>query len=394
PIRRVLSLSTLYPNASNPRFGTFVARSMEALAARGDWDVTMVNPIGMPPLAFGRYRDLAAAAKDGEDGGVHIHRPTFPLIPRFGVRHNPAIIARKVLPLVRRLHRDAPFDLVDAQFFYPDGPAALHIANALGLPCSIKTRGSDITFWRTKGFARRQICDAAVGAAGLLGVSEALIDDMVALGMPRAKIRLHRTGLDRDRFRPLDHTGLRTTLARRLDIALPADAPLFSCVGALIERKGQALAIEALTSFPDARLLLIGSGPDEALLKALVRRSGLTERVHFLGSVDHDVLPVILSASDAMVLPSSREGLANAWVEALACGTPIVVNDAGGARELVVSDTAGRIVARTPPAIAEGLQNVLAMNVAPEDVAATVDAFSWSNNAGELAAHYESLLVR
>ena len=60
--RRVLALATLYPNAHTPRFGTFVARSLEALARRGDWDVTVVNPIGLPPVLFGPYTPLAAAA--------------------------------------------------------------------------------------------------------------------------------------------------------------------------------------------------------------------------------------------------------------------------------------------------------------------------------------------
>ncbi|MBA4010173.1 MAG: glycoside hydrolase, partial [Erythrobacter sp.] len=53
-MKHVLVLSTLYPNPVNPRFGTFVARSVEALAKRGDWRVTVVNPIGLPPLALGR----------------------------------------------------------------------------------------------------------------------------------------------------------------------------------------------------------------------------------------------------------------------------------------------------------------------------------------------------
>ena len=47
------------------------------------------------------------------------------------------------------------------------------------------------------------------------------------------------------------------------------------------------------------------------------------------------MLPALLSAADAMVLPSASEGLANAWIEALACGTPLVITDVGGAREVV-----------------------------------------------------------
>ncbi|PKP90062.1 MAG: glycoside hydrolase, partial [Alphaproteobacteria bacterium HGW-Alphaproteobacteria-15] len=69
-MKHVLALSTLYPNAVNPQFGTFVARSLEALAKRGDWRVTVVNPIGLPPLALGRYRPLAELAPVSVENGV------------------------------------------------------------------------------------------------------------------------------------------------------------------------------------------------------------------------------------------------------------------------------------------------------------------------------------
>ncbi len=68
----------------------------------------------------------------------------------------------------------------------------------------------------------------------------------------------------------------------------------------------------------------------EARLRALAVSGGVADRVHFAGSLDHDVMPLILSAADVMVLPTLSEGLANAWVEALACGTPVVTCDVGG----------------------------------------------------------------
>ena len=63
--RRVLVLSTLWPNAAQPRFGTFVARSIEALARETEWQPVVINPIGLPPVAMGRYKALARAADDG-----------------------------------------------------------------------------------------------------------------------------------------------------------------------------------------------------------------------------------------------------------------------------------------------------------------------------------------
>ena len=393
--RRVLSLATLYPNAADPRFGTFVARSLEALAARGDWRVTVVNPIALPPLALGRYRALKAAATGGTERGVEVHRPVFRTLPRFGARFNPALIARKALPLARRLHAESPFDLVDAQFFYPDGPAAARIAADLGLPLSIKARGADIHYWGGRPDTRRQILAAGARAKGMLAVSEALAGDMAALGLPRDRITIHHTGLDRDRFRPLQHAQLRRRLGRELAIGLPEGAPVLATVGALIPRKGQALVIEALADLPpDTVLLLVGRGADEPQLRALAAERGAASRVHFLGSLDHDLLPLVLSAADAMVLPSASEGLANAWVEALACGTPLVVTDAGGAREIVTAPDAGRVVERGPSAIAAGVRALLDDPPPREDVADMANRFSWQANAAALAAYYETLVTR
>jgi len=388
---RVLSLSTLYPNKAQPRFGTFVARSLEALQRETEWDVTVINPIGVPPLALGQYRARAEAALDGIERGVPIHRPTFRLLPGVGGRFNPGAIARAVLPLAKRLHSETPFDLVDAQFFYPDGPAAMRVAKALGLPLSIKARGADIHYWGTKPYARAAMLEAGKAAAGMLAVCEALAADMKALGLPRENIGIHYTGLDRDRFRPLDHTRLRPRLAQELNLPLAFEEPLLVSVGALIPRKGQELVIRALSGLPDARLLLVGKGEDEAMLRALAAELGVAGRVHFLGLLDHDMLPLVLSACDAMVLPSASEGLANAWVEALACGTPLVITDVGGARELVTDPLAGVLVARETQAVRDGIERVLAEPRDRHAVAATVERFGWSRNARALAAHYDRL---
>lgn len=390
-VKRVLSLSTLYPNPARPRLGTFVARSLEALAARGDWDVTVINPIGVPPVVFGPYREAAAPAVDGEEQGVHVHRPTFTLVPKFGGRLNPGAIVRAVLPLAKRLHARQPFDLLDAQFFYPDGPAVAKIAAELRVPFSIKARGADIHHWGHLSYANRMMRDAASRAAGLLSVCEALADDMEAIGLPRDKITVHYTGLDRDRFRPLQSPNLRPRLAEELGVPLRHDEKVLVTVGALIPRKGQDLVIRALPHLPGTRLLLVGKGDDEGKLRALAEEIGVGDRVHFLGLLDHDLLPLVLSAADAMVLPSASEGLANAWVEALACGTPLVITDAGGAREVVRDRAAGLIVERTTQAITHGIESLLANPPARAGTAGMADRFDWRVNAQQLAAYYSRI---
>src|SRR5690606_24647772 len=224
----------------------------------------------------------------------------------------------------------------------------------------IKARGADISLWGGKPYARRQMQRAARQAGGLLAVSHALAAEMAARGLPREKITVHYTGLDRALFRLLGRDQSRASLREAFGITPAEGAPLLAAVGALIPRKGQRLVLQALARLPTAHLVLVGDGPDRAALEGLARDTALGGRVHFLGSLDHTALPAVLSAADAMVLPSASEGLANAWVEALACGCPLVISDAGGARELVTRPEAGRIVAREPEAIAGAVREVIA----------------------------------
>ena len=385
---RVLSLSTLYPNEMNPNFGVFVERQMQAVVSTGEVDLTLVNPIGQPPFPLSLhplYRPLRSLPSQELRGKVTILRPRFSLLPALGARFNAGAIVRAVLPLARKLHRQRPFDLVDAQFFHPDGLAAVRIGAALGLPVSIKARGADIHHWGHQPATAAQVLEAGQRAAGLLTVSKGLADDMAALGIPRDKIALHRTGLDADLFRLYDRRMCRDQLG------LPRDKPVLVTVGALIPRKGQRYAIEALTELPNAILLIAGQGRDEAALHALAKGLGLEERVRFLGPVPQAELPIVLNAADVFVLPSSTEGLANAWVEALACGTPVVTTPIPGAQELLTDPDCGYLVPRDGAAIAAAVRSILIARPSPERVQEAVAGMSWQANAAALIEHWQRL---
>lgn len=383
---RILTLATLFPNAAQPNFGVFVERQTAGLAARDGLDVTVINPIGIPPWPLSRSAQYAGLAKlpDHEQWrSLNVYRPRFTLIPKFGGPYNPAMIAHAILPLVRRLHAENPFDLVDAEFFYPDGPAAMRLSKALGIPFTAKARGADIHHWgHAKGCAP-QVLAAAGAAAGLLAVSGALKADMAALGMDAGKIMVHYTGLDQSRFTPRD----RATEKARLGIT----GPMILCVGALIPRKNQALLIKAMTMLPDATLCLAGQGPSEGDYRALAAKLDVTDRLRFLGNIPHDDLPALFAAADVMALVSASEGLANAWVEALACGTPVIASNVGGAPELIRSADAGRIVETNVPVIISAIEELIRNPIAPERVAAAVAHFSWANNAERLDAFFREL---
>lgn len=384
---RVLTLSTLFPDASRPNFGIFVERQTRELASRAGVELTVIAPLGLPPWPLsrlGRYPALAAQPPSEQWRGLSVHRPHFPIIPTLGGRFHPVSIARAVLPLVQRLHRERPFDIIDASFFYPDGPAAMRIAHALDIPFSIKARGADIHHWGRQAGCASQIMAAARAASGLLAVSAAMREDMIALGMDGSKIRVHYTGVDLDRFTPApDRASAKA--------ALGVTGPLIVSIGALIPRKGQDLLIRALADLPEATLILAGSGPSEGSYRRLASELGVLGRVRFPGSVPHADLPALLGAADVMALPSASEGLANAWVESLACGTPVVISEAGGARELIDRPEAGRIVPRDPAAIAGAIRAILADPPPALAVQETAMRFTWQANGDALLDHLQRL---
>jgi glycosyltransferase involved in cell wall biosynthesis len=227
--------------------------------------------------------------------------------------------------------------------------------------------------------------EAARKAGGMLAVSAGLKADMAAMGMPEEKIRVHYTGVDLERFRPAHRNSARQ--------ALGVAGPLIVTPGNLVPLKGQRLVIEALAALPDVTLLIAGEGPERPALEALIAARGLAPRARLLGSVPPEAMPELLAAADLMLLPSEREGLANVWIEALASGTPILIADVGGAREVVDRPEAGRLVARDSGSIAAAAREILA---SPPDRAAvrrSAERFSWERNGAELHEHLAALIA-
>jgi glycosyltransferase involved in cell wall biosynthesis len=313
-----------------------------------------------------------------------VERPRFLALPGTAGVFHAAMLRRALVPLLDRLFAERPFDVIDASFFFPDGPAAVALGRRYGVPVSVKARGADIHHWGRASATRAQVRAAGRGAAGLLAVSAAMARDMVALGLPSP--RVHHTGVDLDAFVPGDRAAAKC--------AVGIDGPLVVSVGALIPRKGHDIVVDAVAALPGVTLAIAGEGPLHDMLAARAKALGIAARVRLLGSVPHAELPRWLAAADAMALASTSEGLANAWIEALACGTPIVIPDAGGAREVVLDDDAGRIVEREPVAVRAALAALLAVPPAPDAVRRHAERFTWAANTAALYAHLAALTGR
>lgn len=389
---RVLTATTLYPNAAMPNHGVFVENRLRHLQADGQASVTVIAPVPWFPIAgarFGRYGAFAAVPRRETRAGMDVVHPRYLTIPKIGAWTTPFAICRAYRRgLAWLADGGAGFDVIDGHFFYPDGVAAVMLGKKLGKPVVISARGSDLTYLPRFAYQRRWIQWAMREADALVTVSESLRREAITLGAVEGKVRTLRNGVNLEEFRPVDRAE-----ARRF-AGVPETAKVVASVGNLIPLKGHDLFIRALAGLPDVHGLIVGGGPKDAALRTLVDSLGLNDRVHFLGRVPHGTMAKVYSAADGLVLASSREGWPNVLLEAMACGTPAVATAVGGIPEIVTVAESGYLLAdRTSDAIAAALS---ALFQAPPDRAATrayAEKFDWSETVSGLVDVYRSVLI-
>lgn len=352
---RLVTFTTLYPHAASPAHGVFVEERLRKLLETGEVESRVIAPVPWFPSTherFGGYARFARAPRHEVRYGISVSHPRYLVVPKVGMTVAPWLLAQGAEAEFRRLLESGyDFDVIDAHYFYPDGVAAALLARRFGRPFTVTARGTDVTLIPQYRLARRMIRWAALRAAAIVTVCEALKRDVVALGVPADRVRVLRNGVDLERFRPTDRAPVRAKLG--------IEGRVLLSVGLLIPRKGHDLTIQALATLPGFTLLIAGIGPEENRLRQLAADLGVASRVRFLGAIAHDELPDYYSAADAMVLASSREGLANVLLESIACGTPVVATDVNGTREVVADPVAGVLVAeRTPEAIAAAVRRL------------------------------------
>lgn len=183
---------------------------------------------------------------------------------------------------------------------------------------------------------------------------------------PRARLEYLAPGVDVERFRPDPEA--RAAMRRRYGLGT---APVVVCLSRLVPRKGQDVLIEAFADIvdkvPDARLVIVGGGPYRATLDKLAAASPAAASITFTGSVPFSELAAHHAMADVFAMPSRTrgggldvEGLGIVYLEASACGVPVVAGDSGGAPETVIVGETGYVVpGRDRDAVAEAVTKLL-----------------------------------
>ncbi|MBN8760974.1 MAG: glycosyltransferase [Thiobacillus sp.] len=336
----------MFPSAVRPGAGLFIRERMFRVARHRSLVVVSPQP-WFPGQGLIRrfrpgYRPMAPYREMQQD--VEVYHPRFLAVPGLLRRFDGWSMALFSYPLLRRLKADGA-RLIDAHFAYPDGEAASRLGRWLRLPVTITLRGTEVPHSRDPAL-RVRMMRTLKSAARVFAVSDSLRRLALQLGVAPDRSEVVGNGVDVEIFQPVDRAEAR----RRF--GLPDTAKVLISVGGLVERKGMHRVIDCLPGLlaaqPNLHYLIVGSGGPEGdmrpELEAQVARLGLGGRVHFLGALPPAELKWPLSAADVFVLATRNEGWANVFLEAMACGLPVVSTDVGGNAEVVCRPELGSIV--------------------------------------------------
>lgn len=391
----VVVFTILFPHPGQPRAGLFIRARMFRVAQV--LPLTVVAPVPWFPLQGllrwfkPHFRPPAPRAEVQE--GITVYHPRYFSVPGFLKGLDGWSLALSSYSLIRRLQQQGRADLIDAHFAYPDGFAASLLGRWLSLPVTITLRGTEVP-QSASAVGRERIRRALQGATQIFAVADALRQHVASLGVDQSRIDVIGNGVDLDCFQAVPKSQARQALG------LPENARVLISVGGLVERKGFHRVIECLPTllkrFPELHYLVVGGGGMEGNMESALHQQvqalGLSSRVHFLGAMAPEALHLPLSAADVFVLATRNEGWANVFLEAMACGLPVVSTQVGGNAEVVSDPTLGILVPfGDAGALGDAIAEALDRDWDQQAIMAYARANTWEQRVTTLVAHFRRL---
>ncbi|MDR5708507.1 MAG: glycosyltransferase family 4 protein [Armatimonadota bacterium] len=296
---------------------------------------------------------------------LHEHYP----IVRVRVPTSPHPAARAVqitrmLLAARRLVRSNDIHVLHIGHLYL-GPVGLALRRWNRIPYVLYLHGGEMAPYMRSRVVRKLVQRVVEEASLVVANSRFTLAHYEAMGMRPRRAEVLPPVADTRRFRPdLDPNPARERYGL-------GNCGVVLTVGRLVQRKGHDLVLRALAALGEeagpVRYVIAGSGPEERRLRDLAEALGVRDRVVFAGYVPDEELPGLYAACDVFVMPSRAlevrdgiEGFGTVFLEAGACGKPVVGGRSGGATEAVEDGVTGLLVdPHDPGALAEALRRLL-----------------------------------
>jgi phosphatidylinositol alpha-1,6-mannosyltransferase len=292
--------------------------------------------------------------------------------------------------------------VVVATKWSPEGHAYLMPGTSRRMPMVLMGYGREFRperHRRMRGLAQRMIIRAAAGA---IAISRYTKRQMVDAGIPEGRVRVVPPAIDPAELLPPPDAGRAAG-----ELGWPA-GPTLLTVARLVRRKGVDTVIEALprivAAVPDVQYVVVGDGPEKARLADLSRELGVESRVHFVGAINDRQKAACFHLCDVFAMPSRDipseppEGFGIVYLEANACGKPVIAARTGGVEDAVEHEGSGLLVEPdSPTEVAEAAVQLLrepeaAQTMGARGKARVLERFAWDTVAPQFAEAVRSLV--
>ncbi len=322
----VLTLTPFFPSEGDDVSGCFVAESLRSLSALG-----VASSVIAVDSIYHRSRRSSPHSP-----AEWVRYPSFP--GKVGLSSAGKFLGRVLLARVRELHQRRRINLIHAHAALPCGDAAAFLSRRLNIPFVVTIHGLDVfnrCFQNGMAAAWRRAASLRVyeKARKVIGVSGKVQRLLVEGAGSAVSAEAVYNGTDADFFAPgITQSGPPTILV----------------VGTLLAGKGQELVLKAVARLndlhPDLRCQIIGEGADRTRFAALAQQLGIGDRVHFMGRRSRAEVADAMRSCTVFVLPSRYEGLGCVYLEAMACGKPVIGCHGQGIDEIIQDDVNGGLI--------------------------------------------------
>ncbi len=343
---KVLVLSRNYPNPVTPILGLWVEGLVRHISKLCEINVIAPTPYCPPLPGFDGFTKFRSVTRKQNVDGVEVFHPRFLVGPgnsTYNFEGNSYYWS--IRSQVDALREKFSFDVIHANFGYPDGVVAAKLAARYNVPFIITEHASWIPWMDNFPNVRRQAVWAASQCAFHVAVSRFARQTIAHFTGDREELCIIPNGVDVNVFTPLKNG------------EQPHPNQILY-VGLMRRVKGIDVLLEAMKRVaakkPDVKLVLVGGGvyrdykAQEIELHELARKFGLEKNVEFAGIKTPSEVAKYMRESALLVLPSRTETFGAVLIEALACGTPVVATACGGTED-IVNDCVGRLVEKENP---------------------------------------------
>jgi len=392
---KALVISQMYPNSSNNVIGIFVHKQVQKLIESG-CEVKVVSPIPFVPFFLKvnpKWKEYSSIPKMEIRDGVEVHYPRYVQIPKgYFMEHYGWLMHLGIKKCIKKINDKFDFDIIHAHAVLPTGHSALCINKKYKVPLVLTIHGQDLQGTINRSEKCKNKVYRTLNKVDKIVVVSNKLKSIIKNERFADKIAVINNGINPEEY--------------KLDIKQNVVEKEFTIlsVSSLIKSKGIDINIKAISilkkKYPDLKYCIVGDGEERDNLKRLVAELKVEENVFFTGRLPHEEAVQYMNKASIMSLPSWMEGFGIVYIEAMACGKPVVAVRGQGIEDVIVESENGFLV---NPHSVEDVVSILDYLLTNPDKAKEVGAkakecvtnnYTWLCNARKTIQLYNEMLEK